>query len=280
MIGRIRQHTAPLYSVALIYIGLMKRSPTYVVRGAHMLCLTSSNSINKNMFKNTEESVNPTCSIRQTEKYILLTFNEQMHAISSCVLNGGLQNIRHVLNLKVVDDDTITEDPAVTLSTMCVELGLVEKCLGMMTAASMTTLRHQTCWFGELYFSAIVTAGLENSRRAGDAADVICSDGALPAGTINLVVSTNANLAPAAMVEALMIATEAKAAALEALNIRSAKSGAIATGTGTDAIAIVSDPNGVPLRYVGKHVVAGEMLAQAVIGALSASLENKHKRHI
>lgn len=232
------------------------------------------------MHINSEESINPACRIRQTEKYILLTFNETMHAISSCVLNGGLQNIRHVLNLKVVDDDSILEDPAVSLSTICDELGLTEKCLGMMTAASMTTLRHQTCWFGELYFSAIVTAGLENARRAGDPADVIASDCdcALPAGTINLVLSTNASLAPAAMVEALMIATEAKAAVLESLNVRSAKSAAIATGTGTDAIAIVSDPNGVPLRYVGKHVVAGEMLAQAVIGALTASLENKYAR--
>ncbi len=228
------------------------------------------------MHKNVEESVNPICRIQQTEKYILLTFNKQMHAISSCVLNGGLQNMRHVLNLKVVDDDSILEDPAVTLSTICTELSLTDKCLGMMTAAPMTTLRHQTCWFGELYFSAIVTAGLENARRAGDPADVFDSD-ALPAGTINLVVSTNASLAPAAMVEALMIATEAKVAALEALNVRSAKSGASATGTGTDAIAIVSDPHGVPLRYVGKHVVAGEMLAQAVIGALTASLENKQR---
>ncbi len=221
---------------------------------------------------NNDESVNPACRIHQTEKYIVLTFNEPMHAISSCVLNGGLQNIRHVLNFKVVNDESIVEDPEITLSSICSELGLTEKCLGMMTAAAMTTLRHQTCWFGELYFSAIVTAGLENSRRAGDPADVTDSDGELPAGTINLVVSTNASLAPAAMVEALMIATEAKVAALEALNVRSAKTGALATGTGTDAIAIVSDPNGVPLRYVGKHVVAGEMLAQAVIGALTASL--------
>ncbi len=232
------------------------------------------------MHRNIEESVNPACRLRQTEKYILLTFNASMHAISSCVLNGGQQNIRHVLNLKVVDDDTIVEDPAVTLSTICAGLGLTEKCLGMMTAASMTTLRYQTCWFGELYFSAIVTAGLENARRAGDPADMIVSDGVLPAGTINLVVSTNASLAPAAMMEALMIATEAKVAALEALNVRSTKTAAIATGTGTDAIAIVSDPNGAPLRYVGKHVVAGEMLAQAVIGALTASLENKRRSHM
>lgn len=228
------------------------------------------------MFKNKDEkedSINPLCNIRKTERYILLTFSEQMNVLSSCVLNGGMQKIRHVLNLKVLDDDTITEDPAVTLSHICDELGLQDKCLGMMTAASMHTLRHQTCWCGDVYFTAVVTAGLENARRAGDPADVIASNGALPAGTINLVVCTNACLEPAAMVEALMVATEAKVAALGALNIRSAKSGEIATGTGTDAIAIVSDPQGMALRYVGKHVVAGEMLARAVMLALTAALE-------
>lgn len=225
------------------------------------------------MLQETENIVNPGCRIRITQKYILLTFNEQMQVLSSCVLNGGLQNIRHVLNLKVLDDDTIVEDPVLTLSNRCKELDLTEKCIGMMTAAPMHTLRHNTCWCGDVYFSAIVTVGLGNARRAGDPADVISSNEALPAGTINLVVSTNAQLKPAALVEALMIATEAKVAALEALNIKSAKSGKMATGTGTDAIAIVSDPHGVPLRYVGKHVLAGEMLAQAVIGALTASLD-------
>lgn len=225
--------------------------------------------------ENMEESVNPACRIRKTERYILLTFAEQMHALSSCVLNGGLQQIRHVLNLKVTDDDTIVEDPAHTLSAVCSELGLKEKCLGMMTAASMNTLSHHTCWFGDIYFSAIVTTGLDNARRAGDPADVMGSNDTLPAGTINLVLSTNAKLEPAALAEALMIATEAKVAALGALNVRSTKTGKIATGTGTDAIAIVSAPNGMPLRYVGKHVPAGEMLAQAVIVALTKSLERE-----
>lgn len=218
----------------------------------------------------------PACEIRQTEKYMLLTFHQTMQALSSCVLNGGLQQVRHVLNLRVIDDDTVVEDPAVTLLNQCAELGLTEKCLGMMTAAPMDTFRHHTCWFGELYFSAFVTTGLANARRAGDLADVNVVDSgcALPAGTINLVVSTNASLAQSAMVEALMVATEAKAAVLQALHVKSAKSGAIATGTGTDAMAVVSDPQGVPLRYVGKHVVAGEMLARAVIGALTKSLES------
>lgn len=227
------------------------------------------------MLKNAEKEdvINPDCRIHKTEKYILLTFNEQMQALSSCVLNGGAQNIRHVLNLKVVDDATINEDPALTLSHICGELGLTENCIGMMTAAPMHTLRYKTCWFGDVYFSAIVTAGLGNARRAGDPADIDCSTSQLPAGTINLVVSTNACLGPAALVEALMMATEAKVAALVARDVRSAKSGEVATGTGTDAVAIVFNPNGVPLRYVGKHVLAGEMLAQAVICALTASLE-------
>lgn len=224
------------------------------------------------MFENADIAVNPTCRLRTTAGYSLLTFARPMTALSCCVLNGGLQSVRHVLNLKVSEDETIITEPADTLSAVCAELGLQQTCLGMMTAASMNSLRQHTCWFGDLYFSAIVTVGLGNARRAGDPADVE-EDAVLPAGTINLVLCTNACLPPTALAEALMIATEAKVAALSALNIRSAKTGEIATGTGTDAIAILSDPVGIPLRYVGKHVPAGEILAQAVIVALTESLQ-------
>jgi adenosylcobinamide hydrolase len=225
------------------------------------------------MLENADIAVNPFCRLRTTAGYSLLTFARPMTALSCCVLNGGLQTVRHVLNLKVTDDDTILTEPADTLSAACAELGLQEATLGMMTAASMNSLRQHTCRFGDLYFSAIVTAGMSNARRAGDPADAMEDNAVLPPGTINLVVCTNASLTPAAMAEALMIATEAKVAALGTLQIRSTKSGEIATGTGTDAIAIISDPDGIPLRYVGKHVPAGEILAQAVILALTQSLQ-------
>ena len=78
-----------------------------------------------------------------------------------------------------------------------------------------------------------------------------------------------------AMVEAVQIVSEAKAAALQDLAILSGVSKQIATGTGTDAIAIVSGEGPVEVAYCGKHTLFGEMLAKLTIEAISASIEER-----
>jgi len=123
---------------------------------------------------------------------------------------------------------------------------------------------------------ALVTAGLSNARRAGDPAE--CRDfGEAPqtAGTINTIIITNARLADAAMVEAVLTATEAKTAVLQQLGARSLSSGKLATGTGTDAIAIVSGDGPPEIHFCGKHVVFGEMIACAVMQAIEDSLKGE-----
>jgi len=74
------------------------------------------------------------------------------------------------------------------------------------------------------------------------------------------------------LVEAVMLASEAKAVALRKLGIRSPVSGSIATGTGTDAIAISSGSGPAEIKYSGKHVTFGEMLASSVIEAITNAL--------
>jgi len=76
----------------------------------------------------------------------------------------------------------------------------------------------------------------------------------------------------AAMVESVMLATEAKTVAMRKLGVKSPVSGAIATGTGTDAIAVVNGFGSRSVRYCGKHVLFGEMLASVVIEAITKSL--------
>ncbi|TQV89569.1 hypothetical protein FLL46_01405 [Aliikangiella coralliicola] len=118
-----------------------------------------------------------------------------------------------------------------------------------------------------------VTVGLSNSRRAGDVAEAqnIFAHKLLP-GTINLNLFTSAKLSQAAMVEAMMIATEAKAAALQSLQIISPVSQNLATGTGTDAIAIISSPTGPEVHYCGKHVLFGEIIGKLTIQSITDSI--------
>jgi adenosylcobinamide hydrolase len=82
-------------------------------------------------------------------------------------------------------------------------------------------------------------------------------------------------LTPAAMVETVMIATEAKAAAMQNLGVTSPVSRAVATGTGTDAVAVACRPGAQPMHYCGKHVLFGEILARLVIESLHASIGTK-----
>jgi len=114
----------------------------------------------------------------------------------------------------------------------------------------------------------MLTSGLTNARRAGDPADYR----RIPAGTINIIFLTNARLTPAAMVETIMTITEAKCAVLSELKIKSTLTGKIATGTGTDAIAVVSGYGSTEISYAGKHVLFGEITAKAVMQALKESL--------
>ena len=71
----------------------------------------------------------------------------------------------------------------------------------------------------------------------------------------------------------LIVATQAKTVALRNLGVKSPVSGFAATGTGTDAIAIAVGMGPVSIRYSGKHVLLGEMIATAVIAAIKYSLK-------
>ena len=146
----------------------------------------------------------------------------------------------------------------------------------MMTSASLESFRQVSRSSQGVKVTAMVTAGVSNARCAGDRADwrTFQTD-ATPTGTINIIILTTATMTPAAMVESVMLAAEAKTVAMRMLGVKSPVSGAIATGTGTDAIAVVNGAGPETIRYCGKHVLFGEMLASVVIEAITESLSDR-----
>lgn len=151
-----------------------------------------------------------------------------------------------------------------------------------MTAASMASARIHCSMVEDEQIAVMVTSGLANARRAGDLAEYRQLDALVTkTGTINTVVLSSAQLSGAVMAEVLMLASEAKAALLQELDIRSPVSNKIATGTGTDAIAVVSGvasraDSGIEKRaiqYAGKHTLLGEVLAKLVMSATAESLQ-------
>lgn len=213
-------------------------------------------------------------SLEYTQNHIHVEFITPHQVISSAVLNGGLVQASHLVNIGVPKRLVSPEAPEVSLARYCADSGWLGTCVGMMTAASMDSFRMVGESIQDIDIVVLVTSGLSNPRCAGDRAEY--RKMTMPpeeVGTINIMAMTSAILTGAAMVEALMIVTEAKSACLQKFGIRSLISNKIATGTGTDAVAIVGGHGPKTVRYCGKHVLFGEVLGRLVIDAVGSSIE-------
>ncbi|MDY0189763.1 MAG: adenosylcobinamide amidohydrolase [Desulfuromonas sp.] len=215
----------------------------------------------------------PDVSIEHCAQHVHIAFQTPLRVTSSAVLNGGVVYADHLVNLKVHKDNICSELPSETLAKYATKCGWAGTTVGMMTAASMNSFRMAKHSEQGVDIVVLVTAGLGNARRIGDCAEYrYIADPAATLGTINIVVLTSAQLSAAASIEAVLMVTEAKAAALQDAGIKSAISNSIATGTGTDSVAIVSG-NGAPcVSYCGKHVLFGEILGRSVRATLADSI--------
>lgn len=208
-----------------------------------------------------------------TPLHVHLEFLMPRTVISSAVFNGGVTQASHIVNLKVPDQVQTEESVESTLTQYCQDSGWMGVSVGMMTAASMNSLCVASQNVQGVDIEVLVTSGLSNPRRAGDPAEYQqIGSTVTDVGTINIIVISSAELTMPAMVEAVMIVTEAKAAALQDAGVVSPVSNRCATGTGTDAIAIVNGDGVHRVEFCGKHVLFGEILAKLVIRAVTESI--------
>lgn len=222
----------------------------------------------------------PGVGVSCTADRVHVRFERPQRALSCAVLNGGFCVARHFLNVRVAKHcpDPV-EDAAQSLQALSERLQCRGLTVGMMTAASMQSLRIARETIDTAPLAVLVTTGLDNARRAGDRAEYRTL-GEPPAerGTINLAIICSAPVTDAALVEMIAVATEAKVAVLQELGIVSPVSGGLATGTGTDAIAVFCARGQPRARFAGKHTVLGERLAvlvmQAIRSSVTAALES------
>lgn len=172
------------------------------------------------------------------------------------------------------------------------DLGLdPEKCTGFCTAASMDNAAIQTMEQEYFTVTAIVTGGIEgNGARIGDPAsyteipETIQTDAVRP-GTINIILHIDADLPHGTLTKAMVSCAEAKAAAIQELLAVSRYSRGLATGSGTDGIIVVCNPeSGNTLTDAGHHSLLGEAIGRTVKKAVKEALErqtglNPQKQH-
>lgn len=183
-------------------------------------------------------------------------------AISSAALGGGLGTRHWVFNM-TVPSGYDRPDPEVHLADTAGQLGLDGEGVGLMTAVDVG--ERVTTVDGGVEVTATVGLGSPGWAAA--------PDGYLrPApGTVNIVALLPVRLADAALVNAVLTATEAKVQALVELGIP-------ATGTPSDAICIACPPDGEPAPYGGPRSAWGARLARAVYRAVRAGGATERRR--
>ena len=203
--------------------------------------------------------------LRRSDLSLHLRSEKPIAVLSSSVVGADLTQVRHIINMHVGKDDN-SQTPWKELAVMAHELGIREPFIGLITAARLDRAQVIVEQGPETTAVAIVTVGLAHPVSAG-----VTEAGYIGTGTINIILAVNARLSPAARVNAVITATEAKTLALVEAGIRSPE-GVLASGTGTDAIVIATAECGPEIEYAGPVSPAGSLIARAVRRAIKQNL--------
>jgi adenosylcobinamide amidohydrolase len=185
--------------------------------------------------------------------------------IASGPLGGGIGARGWVLNATVAMSYART-DPDVHLAALAAGLGLEGPGVGLLTGVDVAER------------VSAVDAGVEVVATVGLGAPAWA---AAPDGhvrryrpeTINTVVRVPARLSDAALVNAVTTVAEAKAQALW-------ETGFDATGTASDAVCVICEPDGPAEAYAGPRSIWGARIARAVHTSVRAGAMTWRERGV
>lgn len=179
-------------------------------------------------------------------------FPEPVPCVATAVLGGGLGRRAWALNAQVPKE--YHRDPLAHGAEIAAAQGLEGDGVGMLTAAPVLEVVSRA----DDGASCDATVGVSTPTWAA------AEDGAWSRwspGTINLLCWVPAPLSDAALVNAVVTATEAKAQALRDVGVPG-------TGTASDALAVCCAPGGTE-AYGGPRSTWGARLARAVHAAVA-----------
>jgi adenosylcobinamide amidohydrolase len=222
-------------------------------------------------------------TLHRRDQALIATFSGPRDVLSTSPFNGGIKNsLKYVFNHDCKENGlkhTPLKAPTYEehMKLIAGELGLDARfACGLSTAADMENVSIHSETYEDLTVTAAVTGGIDvNGGRVGDPSQWHEADGvSVPVtGTINILLFIDAHLPEGTLTRALVTCTEAKTAALQELLAPSLYSSGIATGSGTDGVIIVSNPQSpVYLTYAGKHSKLGELIGRTVMKAVKDAL--------
>lgn len=234
-------------------------------------------------------------------RFLFAAFKQPHRVLSTCRVNGGLrEDLTHIANHQSCEA-VAHSDRHGSIMDMGLDayhdFACAEAHLPPATTALMSTAANMQCAVVthaahmELAVQVVATAGvLGNATRAGDPAGwhkgpsgsvwvkrpvADTSPAEVGSGTIVTLVFINQPCTPACLVKAATMVTEGKGTAILDLRLPSLQSPGLATGTGTDQLAIAA-----PLEAVGawarhwasSHNTLGELLGRATHDAVMRCL--------
>lgn len=198
-----------------------------------------------------------------TRHAVVWSFADPVMAISSAPVGGGTAGLDWVLNVGVTDGYRRTDLDAHT-AEVADRVGLRGTGAAMLTAADVRRVVRGA----DGGVVADATVGVTKPTWAADTDDAHArrdGDRWVP-GTINVVVQVPVALSPAAAVNAVITATEAKSQAL-------VEAGIPGTGTASDAVLVCWPTTVHAEDFGGPRSTWGARIARAVHAAMVAGLE-------
>ncbi len=192
--------------------------------------------------------------IEKTPEYIAV--HGDFNVLSSAVYNGGFVRAKAILNVTVSKD--FNGNAFEIFDALAATRGLeIDKLVGVMTAVEMKHVRI----IEEKDVTAVITAGLNLASQSSS--------------TVNIILLIQKNLTESAMANAIIVATEAKAAAFFDLDVHD-ETGAVFTGDATDAVVVAcyGHENEKEELFAGKATELGKTIYEIVREGVKGALFN------
>ena len=171
---------------------------------------------------------------------------------ASTGIDGGIRTVSTLLN-HTIPADWDHRDPARELQTIIARNGLPGDFFGLLTAVAMKNL----CILQYDFITVFITSGISNHEDTGP-------------GTINIIICSREGFTDAALLGAMITATEAKVLSL-------IENGYAMCGTPTDAVIVASEGDPVH-QYAGPVTGAGTRIRDAVAFGVAAAMQRHEGR--
>lgn len=219
--------------------------------------------------------------MRQTRLFEILASDDTLvvalpragPVVSWAHLHGGLRShVRHIL-IHRVGPQIRGESIGTALRRAVSRTRLPGTVVGMCTCGNITDYGLSEAIHEELHVAVLCTASLMKLATVGERGTYVeTSSGSVSSSAIHLVLATNYRMTHEAMLEAMGIATEAKALVLYELDLQNITTGQRATGSSMDCVAVTCGHDR-HYGFAGKSTKWGELVGQASIGALRTAIQ-------